>query len=453
MTLASSPSAVSASLPISAHAPERLFARPGAWLLAAFLFGVFFLATQDVNAPFLWHGDAESDIAGWVARVEHGQASRQIGFVLLGAFGAAGVLRPARAERRFRPDWLLVYPLMVLIVWAYLSLLWSHDRGLTLKRLVVFTSLWLSIAAVVKHFRLRDVILAVTFYGVASLAAGIVNEARAGTSVSQLLAVRWAGTMHPNHAGITMVMLILAMLYFATTRRRRAQVIACLGVVAVAFIFLLLTRSRTSLGAALASMLVFALLRLRRSHAVILVSAGAAMVAALFFLYEARLLGPVWEALLMGRSESNVRTLTGRTDIWAFGLSQLQAEPVRLVTGFGHDSFWTAAKTSTISRITGYTISEAHSVYIEIALNLGLVGASLFLFSLGVALVRWLGVGRTRLGRYPAEAAFSASYLTVLFVHGLAESTMAHAQFCTFVAFCVVGMAALHLRRDEEVPQ
>ena len=412
------------------------------WLLAAFLFGVFFIATQDVNSPLIWLDQGEADISGWVDRVEGGQAGRQIGFLLLAAFGALGVILPARHGRPTRPSPTLLYLLVALVAWAYLSFLWSHDRPFTVKRLVVFTGLWLAAAAIAKHFRARDVILCVAVYGVASLVTGVYAESRVGLRFGES-GYRWAGSMHPNHAGVTFGLLALSMAHFATTRRRPAASVACLAVAAVAMLVLLATRSRTALAATLAAGGVFTLLRLPPTRGVLLTSAMAAVVCLGTILFQSGLLGPVWEAALLGRDEADVRTLTGRTTIWAFAADELMQEPPRLFVGYGHDSFWNAAKSDAVSRLTGFTISEAHSAYFEILLNLGLVGLLLFLGCVLGAAIRWLAVGRTRLGRYPADAAFAVAAVCFTLVHGLVESTASHAQFSTLMLFALVARAAL----------
>ena len=421
--------------------------RPGVWALSLFLFAVFFIAVQDLDSPRMWQDEGDADIAGWVGRVEEGRSSRQVGFLMLALFGAAGVVLPSRHDRACRPNPTLLYPLVALVAWAYLSLLWSHDRPLTLKRLVIFTGLWLSVVTLVKHFRLRDAVFATSVYGVLSLLVGVYAEGRAGFAFGQYN-YRWAGAMHPNHTATTMGLLVLSMLYFTTTRRTFGASCGCLLIACVAFLVLLATKSRTALAATLVGCGVFVLLRATPRRAVLLTAAGAAAAVVGTFLYQTHLLGPVWEALLMGRKESDVTTLTGRTAIWGFAYDQLMDDPSRLLMGFGHDSFWTAAKTDAVSRMSGFTISEAHNAYLEATLNLGLVGVGLFVACLLGGAARWLAVGRTRLRRYPADAAFALGLVALAAVHGLVESTMTHAQFWTLLLFTCVLRAALGPRRE-----
>jgi exopolysaccharide production protein ExoQ len=58
-------------------------------------------------------------------------------------------------------------------------------------------------------------------------------------------------------------------------------------------------------------------------------------------------------------------TLTGRTDIWAGLLPDLMRQPM---LGYGFSGFWT------IARINEHQIGEAHNGYLDVCLQLGVVG-------------------------------------------------------------------------------
>lgn len=420
----------------------------GRWVLAAFLFVCFFIATQDLQSPLFWRSDEGPNIAEWVGRVSQGQAGRQIGFLALAGVSAIALIVPAprggTLSGRVRIEWTVLYPLVALVAWACLSLLWSHDRTLTAKRLVVFGAMVTGIAATVKHFTLRDLIFAAGFYGIASYAIGLYAELAANQVIPYGgEGFRLAGAMHPNHLGLTSAVLALSMFYGLTiSRRRPRQILFAMGLM-LALLVLFATRSRTSFAAALLALSLFAALRSRPEHAMAVAFVGLLFVGVVAFLFQSGLLGPVWEVALMGRDESSVRTLTGRTDIWAFAWNELSADPARIAGGFGHDSFWNDRHTDAVSRRVGFTISEAHSAYLESMLNLGIVGVGAWLLAILMAGWRWMSEGRTRRGRWRAEAAFSMALLALALSHGLIESTFAHAQFVTFVLFATCLFAAL----------
>jgi O-antigen ligase len=67
-------------------------------------------------------------------------------------------------------------------------------------------------------------------------------------------------------------------------------------------------------------------------------------------------------------------TMTGRTDVWE---TVLPLNPNALL-GAGYESFWLGARLKAIWSVFWYQPNQAHSGYIEIYLNLGLVGLILF---------------------------------------------------------------------------
>jgi O-antigen ligase len=76
---------------------------------------------------------------------------------------------------------------------------------------------------------------------------------------------------------------------------------------------------------------------------------------------------------LLGRNPS----LTGRTEIWRAVLAQ-HTNPL---IGCGFESFWTSQRIERVWQIIGYGgVAEAHNGYLEVYVNLGLVGLILLAF-------------------------------------------------------------------------
>jgi len=79
---------------------------------------------------------------------------------------------------------------------------------------------------------------------------------------------------------------------------------------------------------------------------------------------------------LLGRNA----TLTGRTDIWRAVLAQ-HTNPL---IGCGFESFWMSPRIESVWQTIGYTgVAEAHNGYLEIYINLGLIGIVLLAILLG----------------------------------------------------------------------
>jgi O-antigen ligase len=108
-------------------------------------------------------------------------------------------------------------------------------------------------------------------------------------------------------------------------------------------------------------------------------------------------------------------TLTGRTDIWA----ALFSVPINPVLGTGFESFWLGERLAylwTFPIVSG--ITEAHNGYLEMYLNLGMVGLML----LGVVI--WTGFRRIllMLERSPDDGRLSFGFFLIALIYNFTEA-------------------------------
>ena len=78
----------------------------------------------------------------------------------------------------------------------------------------------------------------------------------------------------------------------------------------------------------------------------------------------------------MARPDSELITLTGRVPLWRDGLLPYIAQ--RPLQGYGYGAFWTPQNIWAVSGAVQWPVMEANSAYVEMALNLGVVGLALF---------------------------------------------------------------------------
>ena len=158
------------------------------------------------------------------------------------------------------------------------------------------------------------------------------------------------------------------------SRRGKLVLFSNLVMIWVTFRLLKLSQSATSLGCLIMGCFTLALLRSRWTMA------KPRLVAALIPLLigTAAVLEFVFNissvvAQLLGRDP----TLTGRTGIWAAVL-QVQTNPL---LGAGYQTFWMGDRLGQVAtRLnTWFSLSEAHNGYLEIFLNLGIVGVFLII--------------------------------------------------------------------------
>jgi O-antigen ligase len=401
----------------------------------------YVLSMHSLDASRAWQEAQSAGLTELASRVEQGRASRQIGMLALGAWGLAHVMMPA-IGRRFRFNTAVLVPLAVLIFWSFGSIAWSVDPALTLRRLIVFSCVLLAVAGFVKHYKPVDLARLGAIGGMTVLAAGVVVElvTGGGPIAANNAGYRFAGTQHPNHAGLMAALCVVSCLCLASRSSPRWLIVA-----AAALVPLLLTKSRTALAATVLAATIYCVLAWparRVAAGALLATLGLALVGAL---NVAGALGPVWNALLLGRGDSDVRTMTGRTGIWQAALEYLGHDPARYLTGFGFDSFWSGDATRFVSNRVRWNISEGHNAYLDMTLELGVVGAACFAAMLLAALGTC--ARRARRAHTPAHAALCAAIVGFALIHALAESSSIDPNVFNFFVLCAVGFAAVRVRR------
>lgn len=110
-------------------------------------------------------------------------------------------------------------------------------------------------------------------------------------------------------------------------------------------------------------------------------------------------------------------TLTDRTEVWADAIA-LQS---RSLTGMGFESFWLGSRLDWMSAKWWWQPSQAHNGYIEMYLNLGVIGLILFLAMI-VSTFRKAAAGLTK----ESEFEFSRlrlAFLIAILAHNYTEAT------------------------------
>ena len=149
---------------------------------------------------------------------------------------------------------------------------------------------------------------------------------------------------------------------------------------------------------------------------------------------------------LVGRSSN----LTGRTEIWGLVISII---PQRPILGFGYSGFWMGASPESymINRVMHGVVMYSHNGYLEMFLNLGIVGLLLTILLIGTGLRRSVWLSKQRLG---GAELWPLTFGLYFILHNLGECTILQQglEWGIFVS-CLVGTDSLLLtsRVEEEV--
>lgn len=301
-----------------------------------------------------------------------GNALRRVAFLAVAAWGAALAVA---GKRKLEIQPLLAAGLAALLSLTAISFVWADDPGMCLRRMFALVCCAVAALGIARAFSLRDINWLV-FWTLSALATvGILAELRLGTFRPWAGDYRFAGTVHPNTQGPILAALCLAAVGLAREgeRRRPWLWLAC----GIAFVLLILTKSRTTTAAAILALAAVQLAHTRLTTKL----AGAAALAwcaclGLWIVWIAGYdpLTDFRDAILLGRAEES-DTLSGRAFIWPEVLYFVGQRPW---LGYGYESFWTPAHIETISTNLGWGLREAHNGYLESLLSLGVVGAPLF---------------------------------------------------------------------------
>lgn len=322
--------------------------------------------------------------------------------------------------------------LLFLVLFAILSMIWSADAGLTIRRgfAVLATTLFgldfavrYSIREQVRMFGIAlglavaiSVVVELCFHGLVPTVDTAYPDAWNGAFVQKNDFARFVVL-----AGILVLM-------------RTRKVVVAIGVVAASVGLILLCHSKTALVVFAAMLLLLRVFRLRRRGPKPLIAGvvGVLIVSALLSV----VVDLDSMAGLLGRDA----TLTGRTNIWGLALESVAEKPL---LGYGYSAFWNVApEADRISNILHWKVPHAHNGFIDLTLQLGLVGLALFLLVYVIAVRRATALACSDPDE---EAMWPLAYLAFVVLYQVTESTIFVGNTILWMVYvatvCSVGVA------------
>jgi O-antigen ligase len=373
----------------------------------------FFFVSHDLH----YSRDKESinKTIAYEEDVIEGSLQRRIALLSLGLISLLSLLFTKNSNHI---DWKnpLGWVLLFFGVWSLASVIWTIDLALTVRRLAVFAIFCLGAMAIANRYSVNFIPVCVFYITTLYLATGLSVELVSQTFQPLTSDFRFSGTINPNIQGINCSMMLLAAVSLSKCSNRNH--VFFLFAAGLAFLFLILTKSRTSLFSVLLTLLVFFILSSSLSKASVYLL-GTLSIFGVFFLFLGDdLISIVKEYVFLGRFSSETLTLTGRTHLWETILNYVGMRPFH---GHGFNSFWIPRHIQAVSYREGWSIPDAHSVYIDLLLNIGLVGLFSYLF------IMFLGMKNAITKYFKAREIGYGFLMTILIffsVHGLAESAL-----------------------------
>src|SRR5579871_879763 len=304
--------------------------------------------------------------------------------------------------------------IMALSLFAILSSAWSADHAFSLRRALILFAMTCFAIYVGSRFDLDEFLDAFAWAFVLVIAASLfVVIFFPGYGISQdIHAGDWIGLfVHKNILGLQMV---LALFTLGTGKPASMPTILRYWFIACALVLLMFSRSAASLIALLFLLSVYplsALLRLPRRPA-ITVGALAFPIAAVGTALVVTNLDSALQVL--GRNA----TLTGRIPLWNAVLDSIREKPW---LGYGYGSFWRlpGGEAQTVIARVHWFAPHAHNGFLDLCLDVGLVG--LALFACGLFVAYWRAIRTYRLSSGLVER-WPLFFLLLLTIYNFAES-------------------------------
>jgi O-antigen ligase len=276
-------------------------------------------------------------------------------------------------------------PLLLLPLLACSSFLWSQAPFTAIRRSIALLFTYLLGAFIALKFTIRQQLVILSGVLLIAACASYAAELIFPGAIQSIENIpgTWHGVFdHKNHLSQMMLLCVLALACLLALQVRYRTVILsgiafCLGLV-------VLSRSATGIVVGLGLFVSYIIIRTTRGSgktAIIrlciigVLAAGASLYVSTHSDDLLRVLG-----------KSN--TLTGRTDIWAYSLLSVAKRPL---LGYGYSTFWHVSDEAINVRLllaNHWDTPGAHNGYIEVLLELGVVGLVLLVYNLLAVLAR-----------------------------------------------------------------
>ncbi len=151
-----------------------------------------------------------------------------------------------------------------------------------------------------------------------------------------------------------------------------------------------------------------------------------------------------WVSIVTGLGKDP--TLTGRTIIWDVALTKLQESPL---LGFGRGAFWAPGSKYAIAAgravAVGFIPPHAHNGFIDLALDVGLIG--LLLFLINFALTYFRALNKAYAAKNP-EDAWPLAFLMFLAMNNMTESYLLRLSNIYWVLYITIALSLSQRRQS-----
>jgi exopolysaccharide production protein ExoQ len=320
--------------------------------------------------------------------------------------------------------------LIALLIWSILSAAWSADPELTLRRTLGLACTMLLGFFLGTRFEMKELLQMLAFVLVIVMLSSVITAILLPSfGVMADLDGAWRGVFtHKNVMSriVGLGIIVFTCLLWETRRYRWGYVpLIFLGIVLI-----VLCKSMTAIIVTGLTLSLGAYRKLRPSPA-----QAVAVFAITLLLVLAGAVYLQGEADFVFASMGRDITLTGRTQLWELSSAAVLQRPL---LGAGWDAFWSSSTADTIRHIIGWDAPHAHNGFLDISLNIGLIGLIIFLGALADFFRRAMRYGRQTGRQYRL---WPLLFLSYMFFYLFTESPQLDRNTLFCIVYCAISVS------------
>lgn len=388
------------------------------WAIVEHQFSASLIVAEATGHEF---DGTENRTADRLEAVNRGSSSARIALALM---GLTALVVPSQFTFRWQSP--VFWSIAAYVGWLFCTSLWSISLGLTIHKLAVVALFFSAALGISRHLTLTELVRMLAGGCLLLMLVGVFAEIVLGT-FQPFGAYRFTGTTHPNTESTyaSIVCLSASCMVHSGKRWKWLPPVAFF----IGFVLLVLTKSRTSLGAMIVGLIAMQTLRLRGGQRLLFVASMLLLIgggAAVSTFVGSQFRSQVGSAAAMGRTE-DVGSLTGRVPLWEELLHEVKKAPW---LGHGYLAYWDADRVEYLSDLFAWEIPHGHNMYVDVLLDGGMIGLVLYLT---IYLTGLVVSARYYLRTGEPGAAIVFGILVFVMIHGSAESLFKMFGFSTFV--------------------
>lgn len=307
--------------------------------------------------------------------------------------------------------------ILLLVGIALFSVLWSIEPQVSLRRSMYLAgTTWFGIYLATRYSPSELLRLLAWTFSIGALLSLVFALALPTYGLMEYQGTElWRGIYrHKNLLGRLMALNAVILLLLAPSNRRYRWVLW--AVISLSVILLLLSQTKTGLVLFLILLILLPIYGALRWSYTLAVPFLIVMVnvAGILAIWLSSNLEPIVN--LLGKD----LTLTGRTDLWGALINKIQEKPL---LGYGYSAFWQGGEGESeyVLRIVGWDAPNGHNGILDLWIDLGLLGVTVFLLGFFINFIRgirWVQLTKT------AEPIFLLQYLTFMIVDSQASTNL-----------------------------